>query len=413
MDKNGTASVYSFRWSILSVITLVMIALNILQFQIAGLAGRLIPALHLQPSQFAMVLTAPMLTAALFGIPAGALADRFGVKSAVGIGLVIATISSFGRIGAGSFGVLFAWMFTLGFGTAAINANAAKILGAWFPRQQMGMAMGVYIAGANAGIAVAQATSALFPTIGKAFMASAVLMLIALVLWLLFIKSKPAGIPDVPRHPVMEYLGVAARSRYIWLGAAAMLFFMGSWVAQTGNLPNALAQSKGISPVLAGLTASSLSLALIVGTIVGPLLAQKLGLIRPLLAPTAILGAIGSYLAWIVPFGALTWTLLILAGFFLGAAVPLIMSLPMLLPELGPVYAGSAGGIISMFQMVGAFVVPSYVIMLLAGSNVNQVFLYISVGYLLFGAVLLFIPELGLKARPARSEDGLNPWSIT
>jgi hypothetical protein len=38
--------------------------------------------------------------------------------------------------------------------------------------------------------------------------------------------------------------------------------------------------------------------------------------------------------------------------------------------------------------------------MLLAGSNVNQVFLYISVGYLLFGAILLFIPELGLKTRP-------------
>ena len=297
MHEADAAQVYPFRWSILLIIALVQIALNILQFQIAGLAGRLIPALHLQPSQFAMVLTAPMLTAALFGIPAGALADRFGVKSAVAIGLIIATISGFGRIGAGGFGVLFAWMFTLGFGTATINANAVKILGAWFPRQQMGMAMGVYIAGANAGIAVAQATSALFPTIGSAFMTSAFLMLIALVLWLLFVKSKPAGIPDVPGHPVTEYLGVAAKSRHIWFGAVAMLFFMGSWVAQTGNLPNALAQSKGISPVLAGLTASSLSLALIVGTIIGPLLAQKLGLIRPLLTPTAILAAIGSYLA--------------------------------------------------------------------------------------------------------------------
>ena len=248
---------YPFRWLVLFVITLVQIALNIPQFQIAGLAGRIIPALHLQPSQFAMVLAAPMLTAAIFGIPAGALADRFGVKSAVAVGLIIATISSFGRISAGGFGVLFAWMFTLGFGTAAINANAAKILGAWFPRQQMGIAMGVYVAGANAGIAFALATSALFPTIAGAFMASAVLMLIALVLWLLFIKSKPAGTPDVPGHPVYEYLGVAAKSKYIWFGAVAMLFFMGSWVAQTGNLPNALAQSKGISPVLAGLAASS------------------------------------------------------------------------------------------------------------------------------------------------------------
>ncbi len=398
MDEAGTAVVYPFRWTILLVITLVQIALNVLQFQIAGLASRLIPALHLQPDQFVMVLAAPMLTAALFGIPAGALADRFGVKSTVAVGLVIATIGSFGRISAGGFGVLFAWMFTLGFGTAAINANAAKILGAWFPRQQMGIAMGVYVAGANAGIAVAQATSALFPNIAGAFMASAVTTLIALVLWLLFVKSKPPGTPAVPSHPFTEYLKVAAKSKSIWLGAVAMLFFMGSWVTQTGTLPNALAQSKGISPVLAGLTASSLSLALIAGTLIGPMLAQRLGLLRPLLTPAAILAAAGSYLAWTVPFGAPTWVLLILTGFLLGSVVPLVMSLPMLV-DLGPTYAGSAGGIISTFQMAGAFLIPSYVIMPLAGANANQVFLYLSAGYLLLGVVLLLIPELGLKAR--------------
>jgi NNP family nitrate/nitrite transporter-like MFS transporter len=91
--------------------------------------------------------------------------------------------------------------------------------------------------------------------------------------------------------------------------------------------------------------------------------------------------------------------LLILTGVCLGAATPLLMSLPMLLPELGPVYAGSAGGILSTFQMAGAFILPSYVLILLAGSNANQMFLDISIGYLLFGAVMLFIPELGLKAR--------------
>jgi NNP family nitrate/nitrite transporter-like MFS transporter len=177
-----------------------------------------------------------------------------------------------------------------------------------------------------------------------------------------------------------------------------MLFFMGSWVTQTGTLPNALAQSKGISPVLAGLTASSLSLALIAGTLIGPMLAQRLGLLRPLLTPAAILAAAGSYLAWTVPFGAPTWVLLILTGFLLGSVVPLVMSLPMLV-DLGPTYAGSAGGIISTFQMAGAFLIPSYVIMPLAGANANQVFLYLSAGYLLLGVVLLLIPELGLKAR--------------
>jgi hypothetical protein len=38
-------------------------------------------------------------------------------------------------------------MFVLGFGLAFLNANAAKILGAWFPQQMVGD--GIYIAGAG------------------------------------------------------------------------------------------------------------------------------------------------------------------------------------------------------------------------------------------------------------------------
>ena len=182
---------------------------------------------------------------------------------------------------------------------------------------------------------------------------------------------------------------MALKNGYIWLGAVAILFFMGSWVAQTGNLPNALVLSKGFGPALAGLAASSLSLALIAGTIIGPIFSQRLGLIKPLLTPTAIIAAICSYLAWIVPSGAPTWILLIITGFLLGVSVPLIMSLPILLPEIGPVYAGSAGGILSTFQMTGAFVVPSYVIIPLAGSSINQVFLYISAGYLVLRRCLV------------------------
>ncbi len=402
MNDAETERTYPLRWAILLIVAVTQVILNILQFQVAGLADRLIPAMHLQPGQFAMVLTAPMLTAALFGIPAGALADRFGAKATIAAGLIVTTISSFGRITAGSFGVLFAWMFALGFGTAFINANASKILGAWFPRRQMGTAMGVYIAAANAGIAIALATSALFPSVRNAFISSAIVMLCALVLWLFLIQSSPAGTPPAPIQPVTEYLGVAVKNRYIWFGAVAILLFMGSWVAQTGNLPNALAQSKGVSPVIAGLTASSLSLAFIIGSVIGPILAEKLGLIKPLLTPTAILAAIASYLAWLVPFGASTWMLLMITGVLLGASVPLIMSLPMLLPGIGPVYAGSAGGILSMFQMGGAFLIPSYVIILLAGSNVDLAFLYISIGYLLFGAALLSIPELGRMGAASR-----------
>ncbi|MDR3585930.1 MAG: MFS transporter [Desulfosporosinus sp.] len=180
-----------------------------------------IPAFHLQASQLAMVLQVSFLTNAILGVPAGILADRFGVKSVVAAGLVLTVISSFGRLTASSFGILFVWMFILGVGPAFLNANAAKILGDWFPPQQMGMAMGIYIAGANTGITIALATSAFFSSLKGAFMTSAVIILVA----------------------------------------------------------------------------SSLTISFIIGTIIGPIISEKVGLMKPFLAPIAIIAAICSYLA--------------------------------------------------------------------------------------------------------------------
>ncbi len=387
----------SFRWIILLIIFLTHLTLNFLIYQIGGLASKIIPALQLQPSQFVMVLAAPMLTCALFGIPAGALADRYGVKNVITVGLTLTVLSSFGRIYPTGFAVLFAWMFMLGCGLACLNANVVKILGAWFPSQQLGMVMGIYIAGATTGITIALATSALFPSIEQAFTVSAILSLGILIVWLLLIESKPAGAPAVMIQPIAAYLGVVARSKYIWFGALAMFFYMGTFVTQSGYLANALTEAKGVSPVLAGLVAAFLSLAFMIGAIAGPVVFARIGVTKPCLAPMVILGAMVSYLAWLVPFGALTCLLLLFNGILLGASVPLVMSLPMSLPEIGPVYAGSAGGLISTLQMAGAFLLSSYVIIPLAGADMDRVFLYISIGYLLYSAILFLLPELGGK----------------
>lgn len=399
MNQTGEQKESAYGWVILFIVFLGQVLLNVLIFQIGGLAGQLIPALHLQSSQLAMVLSVPMLASAILGIPAGALADRFGVKNVVTFGLIISSMSSFARIGANSFIMLFAWMFLLGFGVAFINSNAAKLLGAWFPVQRMGFAMGIYVAGAGVGITIALMTSPLFPSVHAAFLASAIAITCLTLLWLLLIKNKPAGAPDQPVHTMTECLGVAAKSKNVWIGAIAMFFMMGTYVTHSGFLSNALVQAKGIKPVQAGLVASALTLAFIGGGLIGPVISHKAGLIKPFLAPTAILCAISSYLAWNVAFGPLTFVFLIIAGLLLGTSVPIIMGLPMSLPEIGPVYAGSAGGILSTFQMAGAFVISSYIIIPLAGPNIDKVFLYVSVGYLIYGIVTLFLPELGSKPK--------------
>jgi NNP family nitrate/nitrite transporter-like MFS transporter len=94
---------------------------------------------------------------------------------------------------------------------------------------------------------------------------------------------------------------------------------------------------------------------------------------------------------------------MIVAGFLQSALTPLFLSLPMLLPEIGPVYAGSAGGIISTLQVLGAVVVPTFIITPLAGSNANILFGLEAICLVLIAIPVLFLPELGSRALAARA----------
>lgn len=398
-SEGASTKISGYAWVVLIVLFLTNTLLSIAIFQIGGLAGLLIEQVGLDGSQIAMVLSVPMLASAIFGIPVGALADRFGVKQVVVAGLVVSTIGAVARISADNFWMLFLWMFLLGVGMACTNSNAAKLAGAWFPPERIGFAMGVFVAASGCGSTIALATTPLFGSIQGAFTFSAVGIGVLLVLWLTVVRNKPADAPEMPVMPMGKSFAVAARNKYIWIGGVALFFMMGTYVTHAGFLSNGLVVGKGADPVSAGLVASCVTFSFIFGGIIGPILAQRVGRIKPFLGPTGVICAVVSYLSWMVAFGPLTWVFLILTGLFLGMSVPIIMSLPMSLPDIGPAYAGSAGGILSTWQMAGSFFLSSYVITPLAGDSMDVLFLIISIGYLVYGAVMFFLPELGAKAK--------------
>jgi hypothetical protein len=94
---------------------------------------------------------------------------------------------------------------------------------------------------------------------------------------------------------------------------------------------------------------------------------------------------------------------LILGGFLCSGILPLLLSLPMLLPEIGPVYAGSAGGIISTLRVLGAVVVPTFIVTPLSGLNPIVLFGLAAVCFALILIPALFLPELGSRALAARA----------
>lgn len=398
MIDSSEQRLYPYRWVILFIMWATCFINVAAQFQIAAMAFKIIPELKLSLSQFSMILSAPMLPAVFFSLLAGTLADRFGVKKVVAMGFVFSIIGTYFRYAAHNFWSMFILMSLSGLSIALLNANASKLLGAWFPIDKMGTAMGIYFTGSGLGMTVALATSALFSTVKSAYVTAGAIIIVVAILWVLFIKAKPEGVPDMAAMPVSKYIGVVAKSKNVWIVGLALMVFMGSNMSFSGNLANALNAVRGIDPKTAGFMTSLVTVGTVVGSFVGPALSDRLGIIKPFLGPVAILGSIVMYLSWNLT-GGVAWILLAILGFFMGIGMPLLASFPMLLPEVGPIYAGTAGGLIATLQLIGAFFIPSFIVAPIVGNNFNNIFIFASILLLIFGIINMFLPELGGKHR--------------
>jgi NNP family nitrate/nitrite transporter-like MFS transporter len=93
----------------------------------------------------------------------------------------------------------------------------------------------------------------------------------------------------------------------------------------------------------------------------------------------------------------MAWILLAIAGFLAGSPMPILFTLPIRLKEIGPVYAGSAGGIVGTVQMAGGFVLPTFVIANIAGNNFHLLFNLGCLLFIMIAVVTLFLPELGWR----------------
>jgi NNP family nitrate/nitrite transporter-like MFS transporter len=128
-----------------------------------------------------------------------------------------------------------------------------------------------------------------------------------------------------------------------------------------------------------------------------------LGVMRPFLVISVLLGAAGVFWSWQMPTGPAMAIALFLAGFLPSGGAPLLFSLPLLLPEVGPAYAGTAGGIIATMQVLGGVLIPTFVVAPLAGLNAYVLFGLAAACLVLIVLPALFLPELGSRALAART----------
>ena len=395
MDRNWARP---YRFVILTLACAFAFMGNYLQYQVSALAVGIMGVLAIDTAGFQLLFLIPMLAAVFFSIPFGVLGDKFGPKRVVGVAFCVALLGSMVRlVDLSNFPLQLASMFCVGIGMAALTANNAKTLGLWFGRRT-DFAMGFYYAFSCLGISVSQATAGLAGSIEGSFITADAALAVVVVLWWVFDRNVPRDVPVPENAATAPAFGRAAKSKNVWLIALCVGLTLAATTGYAGILPQALELDRGLDTLAAGQMASFLTLASMVGCIVTPFLCSRFSFTRSYLLCMGAMGAFVMLATWVVPgSGAAFLAVLLLNGFSTSLLGPVLQALPVVLPEIGPRYAGSAGGIIAEVSLLLSFCLP-IVVSAIAGADYGLNFAIFSCVYALALAPVVLLPKLPNKS---------------
>lgn len=241
---------------------------------VATLAPQITAAFALSKVQMGYVFSAFAVAYALFGIPAGGLADRFGTRAVLAgvvLGWSLFTIASGLSVG---FVMLLAVRFCFGACEAGAWPCVARTFSRWIPRSERGAAQGIFFAGSHfSGGVTALIVTALLPWFSwrAIFIAFGCLGLVWAAAWAHWFRDDPAlhpavtpaeleqigkgRAPDAPPgpHGILHRLG---RNRSVWATCimyvpnAVVFYFCITW------LPTYLREKHGLSAHAAAIVTS-------------------------------------------------------------------------------------------------------------------------------------------------------------
>ena len=368
-------------------------------FQLAAIPARIYAAFHINDMQFSSLLTAPMLPSIFLSIVIGLMVDRFGIPKIVGIWLILATAGFVLRLFAADYSVMLIAMALSGCGCMIVNANVAKLASSLYPADQVSKVVGILMGGANAASAVAFATTSMIPSLRVIFLIPAVGSVVIAGLWLAFARDSlftQNRAEETEHADIASALKLCFRSRSLWLAGLTLFLILGSSMVLTNFHVTALTTLKGYSETLAGSFNSVLMIGAFLGSVFLPIAVSR----RPDRAPLVVFLMLLVTAATSYGMIALPAAGIYICSFINGAlrsgVIAVLMTTPVLLKEIGPKNAGTAGGFIITLQLIGNVVLPTYIIVPLGNGSLEMYFILAAVAMVLAAFVcLLFMKTSG------------------
>jgi len=293
----------------------------------------------------------------------GLLCDRFGSKRVLVVGCFLTGITGILRGLSDSFITLTVTMFLFGLVMTITLPGLIKTCGTWFSGRRLGLANGVHAMSMGLGFMVGAMVSAtiLSPLLGGwrnvTFLYGVVAIAVS-VLWLLS-RSKPAHSESADSAnivPFRQSLSRVFRIKRVWLLALIMTGQISCIQGMLGYLPLYLREI-GWTAVTADGALSAFHGASTIATIPIALLSDKLSSRKVVLFATTLATAIGVSLVS-VSSGIGVWASVIIAGVVRDGFMAVHFTMIIETDDVGPVYAGTAVGLVFIIAGIGEFIAP-------------------------------------------------------
>ncbi len=343
-------------------------------FSIIGLQIK--QELHLNDTQFGLLVATPILTGSLSRLALGIWTDQIGGRIVfTGVMLCAAAATWFLTTMSTYGGYLFAALL-VGIAGGSFAVGIAYV-SKWFPREKQGTTLGIFGAG-NVGAAVTKLAAPLVMVAwgwhAVAQIWAAVLATTA-VLYFLLTKDDPGHVErrasGAKPEPFLKQLE-PLKNLQVWRFALYSFFVFGAFVALALWLPRYLVGAYGLDVRTAGLIAAMYSIPASLFRIVGGWLSDRVGA-RTVMYLTFSVSAVCTFLLsyptttyvvsgiegpieftlamGVVPFTVLVFVL----GFFMSLGKAAVYKH---IPVYYPGHVGAVGGVVGMIGGLGGFLLP-------------------------------------------------------
>lgn len=362
----------------------------------------LVPAMRaadgLTLAQAGTVVAAPSIGLLFTLIAWGALADRYGERLVMAIGLGVSGLLLL-AVGLGNppLGLMFALFLLVSASTASVNAASGRAVMGWFAPAERGVAMGIRQTAQPLGVGVAALA---LPPLAQhwgfhtamVFPACFALVVAALVAWL---------VVDPPRPPKKAGAPKAAspyRKPALWRLHGASTLLVVPQFAVSAFAPVYLVTAQHWSPLAAGWFLAAVQALGAAGRLASGYWSDRVG---SRLRPMRQLAVASAAVMLLVALGDVTWTWVVLLALVLAAVITVAdngLGFTASAELAGIDWAGRAMGAQNTAQNVASSLTPPLLGLVIGDSR-----------YALAFCVTAIFPLLAIGLTPVRAEQDLSP----